>query len=78
MSSPAIKQVSLRLRASEPIPTFLQGSPIWIIEHEELIDGRWHQFTSIRPRNPGETELCPEQEIETPTQPVPSGSDSGL
>jgi hypothetical protein len=48
-----MKQLSPGLRRSEPVAGFLQGSLIWITDYEELIDGRWHTFTSIRPRKIG-------------------------
>jgi hypothetical protein len=48
-----MKQLLPGLRRSEPVASFLQGSLIWITEYNELIDGRWHTFFSIRPRKVG-------------------------
>jgi len=48
-----MKQVFSGSRCSEPVASFLQGSLIWITKYEELIDGRWHSFVSIRPRKIG-------------------------
>ena len=53
MSSRNMKQISPILRCSEPVPSFLQGSLIWIRDYEQLIDGVWQNFTSTCPRRLG-------------------------
>jgi hypothetical protein len=45
-----MKQISSGLRCSEPVASFLQRSLIRITKYEQLIDGGWHTFVSIRPR----------------------------
>ena len=48
-----MKQLSPGLRRSEPVASFLQASLVWITDHEELVGGQWHTFTSIHPRRIG-------------------------
>jgi hypothetical protein len=54
MASAGMKAISPYLRCSEPLPSFLQGSLIWITECQEFIDGEWRSFTTIRPRRQGQ------------------------
>jgi hypothetical protein len=47
MASGGMKAISPYLRCSEPLPSFLQGSLIWITQWQEFIDGEWRSFTSV-------------------------------
>jgi hypothetical protein len=55
MAGEQMKAISPYLRCSEPLPSFLQGSLIWITECQEFIEGEWRSFTSIRPRKQGQS-----------------------
>jgi hypothetical protein len=55
MASGETKAISPYLRCSEPLPSFLQGSLIWITQWQEFIDGEWRSFTTVRPRKQGQS-----------------------
>jgi hypothetical protein len=55
MASVETKATSWYLRCSEPLPSFLQGSLIWITEWQEFIEGEWRSFTTVRPRRQGQS-----------------------
>jgi hypothetical protein len=55
MASGGMKAISPYIRCSEPMPSFLQGSLIWITQCQVFIDGEWRSFTTIRPRRQGQS-----------------------
>lgn len=55
MASAEMKAISPYIRCSEPEPSFLQGSLIWITQWNEFIDGEWRSFTTIHPRRLGQS-----------------------
>jgi hypothetical protein len=50
MASAEMKAIAPYMHCSEPTPSFLQGTLIWITEWKEFIDGEWRSFTTIHPR----------------------------
>jgi len=55
MASGGTKAIAPYLRCSEPLPSFLQGSLIWITHWQEFIDGEWRSFTTVGPRRQGQS-----------------------
>jgi hypothetical protein len=50
MASAEMKAIAPYMHCSEPTPSFLQGTLIWITEWKEFIDGEWRSFTTIHRR----------------------------
>jgi hypothetical protein len=55
MASGGTRAISSYIRCWEPVPSFLQGSLIWITQCQVFIDGGWQSFTKIRPRRQGQS-----------------------